>query len=233
MGENQPVDGANPLRAARGDLVDAEARRFYAERDRRTIEYFGSAAPNPVALWIGRDVSRDAVGQQCILTAVNMMARVHPHLILAVTDAPLRVRDPIFAASTLCDAVAAQAKAIDPYISIEFGEPLDDVVAVGIGCDGVPTDLQAYVGVLGATALRAESPQPLDHRGLTLGADMASCLAAASVFRQLHDLTMWFGGFSVWDLCESEDATGPDTLPFLDVGDVLVVGSGAVGSALS
>lgn len=212
--------------------MDAEARRFYALRDRRTVEYH-AATDAAVGLWVGRDACRDGIGQQSILTLINMLARVHRKLVVALPDAALRVNDPIFPARTLREAVVALATATDPYITIEFADPVGDYAALGVGIEGVPADLPAYVGVLGATALRAVQPRPFDHRGLTLGANMAACLAAASLFRQAHELPMCFGGYSAWDLGATEVATGPDQLPPLDVGDVLVVGAGAVGSALA
>jgi hypothetical protein len=72
-----------------------------------------------------------------------------------------------------------------------------------------------------------------DSEATVLGAALAACLAAAALFGHQHRGRVAPRRVSLWDFSEGDQAAaGPNQLGPIDVGDVLVVAAGAVGSAL-
>ena len=87
-----------------------------------------------------------------------------------------------------------------------------------------------------ALAYLREEPCPLvtGRCGTLRGYALAACLGAAAVFKATLGRTVVSRELSAWNLREDmEAAPGPDDLERLDVGSVLLVGAGAVGSALA
>jgi hypothetical protein len=97
----------------------------------------------------------------------------------------------------------------------------------------VPRGLGYYVGADRFTAILATEPVPIaDAQATVLGAGLAACLADAALFgherRRAAPRRV-----SLWDFSDGSDAApGPDQVSPIDVGDVFLVGAGAVCSAL-
>jgi molybdopterin/thiamine biosynthesis adenylyltransferase len=215
----------------------SDRARFYAERDRRTVEYGIDAGflESQVAVVVGEEAAASRPGQVATLALVNMLARIHRSIALVVPPSPLVART-LVPGDDLPDVLVATATAIDPFISIELVDrPPSDTPCIGLGA-GLPAGLAVYVGAQGAAATLADAPQSISTTEATiLGAGLGACLAAADLLylvtsgRAPHPRRV-----SVWGFGEGDAAgAGPEVTGPVDVGDVLVAGAGAVGSCLS
>jgi len=74
--------------------VPSRRAAFYAERDRRTLQYGSEndALERPVLIMVGPDVAYTRAGQVAALALVNMAARVHRRIGLSIPAAPLTAR---------------------------------------------------------------------------------------------------------------------------------------------
>lgn len=215
--------------------IDCEA--FYRERDDRSVEYMGPIdwAGLPVGISIDEATASSRAGQVALLALVNMAARLHRHILVAVPDLPLVARS-LVPADDLRHAVVATAQAIDPCGRVDLvdNRSMKVIASVGIGPVRGGT-CQAYVGVDGLLATLATGPQPFETSDVSiLGAALASCLAAAALVAMMSGHPIVPTRLSLWRLGDGVMAEpGPGDMPRpLDVGDVLVVGAGAVASAL-
>jgi len=216
-------------------MTDVE--EFYRQRDRRTMEYLGREAfgPAPVHIAIGPSAASTAAGQLTAIALVNLVARVHRDVTidLPASSAGVKVTTP-FAGRSLGQLVERMATAIDPYLHFEFtNRPPEDAVTVGVGADARP-GLRCYVGAERAVAMLDDNPVAVSDEPATLrGGALAACLAAAALFRNQLALRTPPRRLSAWNYAEGEAAAlGPASLEPIDVGRVLVVGAGAVCSAL-
>jgi hypothetical protein len=209
--------------------------RFYRERDRRSLQYGADPAvlERPVAVYVGEDAAATRAGQVTVLALINMLARVHRRLILTIPAGPLLARC-LVAASDLPAACAATAKAIDPFIDVESGAPRRGrMPSVGVGT-AVPLGLDCYLGADRFTATLTTNPVGItDMQTTVLGGGLAACLTAAALFRLGHGHGATPRRVSLWDFTEGDHpALGPERIGRIDVGDVLLIGAGAVCSAL-
>ncbi|BFV58379.1 hypothetical protein KCMC57_up34830 [Kitasatospora sp. CMC57] len=214
------------------------ARRFYAERDVRTLQYGADTTvlERPVALLVGIDATGRAA-QVAALALVNMLARVHRRLHLVVPPADLQARA-LIDAPTLADALFAMATAINPVLDLTTA-PMSasiptNAITIGIGTD-LPDELDIYLGWNGgrgeiaAVPCRCPSTGPEEH---ILGAATAACLAAAMAFRAAHGSTIRPTRLNLLERTADADAGTTSRTSPIDVGRVLVVGAGAVSQAL-
>lgn len=215
--------------------MNSDRDGFYHERDRRTTEY--GVGPNrlelPVRIAVSDQAASSLPGQACALALVNMAARVHRHLQLDIPSEPL-VAKSLIVASDLKSACIETARAIDPFIGIDVaagGRAADDVPSIGIGPG---TRCHLYVGADGWSASLHPEPQLFSEDTSTvLGGGLAAVLGAASLMQELYGRRPAPRRISLWRFGDGKDAhPGPRGLPApVDVGDVVVVGAGAVASA--
>lgn len=215
--------------------MNSDRETFYRERDRRTVDF--GVAPQPleqaVRIAVGDQDASTAAGQAAILALVNMAARVHRHIELEIPSAPL-LAPALVEAADLPTACHDLVRAIDPFIQLEIAErlPAKDVPSVGIGPDTV-SPCHLYVGARGWRATLTDSPEDLgETRGSIMGSGLAAVLGAAGLLQlafghhpQARRVSLWKFGDGKAAEVGPEDNPGP-----LDVGDVLVVGAGAVAS---
>jgi hypothetical protein len=200
----------------------------------RSRAYTGGFVPTtPVGVTSGLTTAHTIAGQIAILSAVNLLARSHPHLVIAVPDAPLLVNLPL-GASTLREACSRLAAAVDPSLIVETMDVIPEGMdSMGIGIDAPKASV--FVGGLRWTALVAEEPVAItDDSSSVLGACMAVVLAHGHLFRRARgwsSTTPW--SMSLWSLEQTSEPTGPPELGPVDVGTVWLVGAGAVGSCLA
>jgi hypothetical protein len=211
-------------------MTDEE--RFYRERDLRTRECgVLEGFDRPVRVVVGTDAATSPAGQAMVLALVNMLARLHRHLQLDIPSAELLVPSWI-PATRLDEGALALARAIDPYICLDHSG--SSAYAIGLGANA-PLGLPWYAGAEGQIAIIDRHPvalQPGDS--LSLGAALSACLAAAAVLRQVLNHHQRPVRLSAWNYREGDDAEHGPVLPGpVDVGNVLLVGSGGVGSCLA
>lgn len=212
--------------------MNEDREAFYAQRDQRTEE-FGvdlSILEKPVLIAASDDMAESAAGQLAILGLVNMAARAHRHVQLEVPSAPLLVRS-LVPSEDLATACAELAIAINPFIQLEEVNRSEVVASVGFGRTG---DVQRYITFSRWIAEVTESPAEKSAEGDAVGAGLGACLGAAVLFRLAHGYAPEDLRVSAWNFEEGAAAQeGPQVPEVLDVGNVVMVGAGAVGSSLA
>ena len=218
------------------------ATRFYELRDLRTVEYFAGGGASqllrPVSVHAGQDACSTRTGQLLLVALANQMARIHRrlHFVLDVPDAGL-LTHAICQGRTLGEEIELLCRRIDPFGSFTVEAPSVQAgsgVAIGVGLD-VRSNLDWYLGHEGFTASVRRSPCPVgdDDTGSLFGAGLASVLGASIAFKSVMDIEIVPTVLSAWNFGSGEDAaTGPSDVSTLDVGRGLMVGAGAVGSAV-
>jgi len=211
-------------------MTDEE--RFYLERDRRTRECgVMHGFDLPVRVVVGRDMASSGRGQATVLALINMLARIHRHLHLDIPSVDL-LKPSLIPAKRLDEAAATLARAVDPYIRLD--DAASSSHAIGLGADA-PLGLPWYAGAEGHIAIIGRHPVHFEHGdSLSLGAALTACLAAAAVLRQVLGYDQRPVRLSAWNYREGNDAQhGPELSGPLDVGNVLQIGAGGVGSCLA
>lgn len=211
-------------------MTDEE--RFYWERDRRTREAgVIHGFELPVRVVVGRDAAHSVSGQMALLALVNMLSRIHRHLQLEIPPAELLTPAPI-AATRLDEAAKLLCLAINPYIRLDAVTTA--VPAIGLGAEA-PAGLPWYAGTNRQIAIIDQSPAAFEPGdSLSLGAALAACMASAALLRQVLGYDQRPAQVSAWNLREGSEADpGPNLPGPLDVGSVLQIGAGGVGSCLA
>lgn len=212
-----------------------ERDRFYEIRDRRSVEYgFATVFDVPVAVFVGDEAAQTVVGQQLVVTLINMLARLHRNIRLSISDAPLLASAGV-PGTTLMEAAVQTARLTDPYIKVEEANSSHFKIAIGIGADA-PAGLPWYIGCERQIAKLDVSPQSVGEgeTQFSLGAALAACFGAAVLSRQVLGVPTRPTHLSAWNLREGENAVlGPALLPRLNVGNVLIIGAGGVGSCFA
>lgn len=221
-----------------GDPVSdpADRLRFYAERDRRAIQYDDALArvvERPIGVRVGSDAVTSRAGQVATLALVNMLSRLHRDVALAIPEAPL-LASALVPGSSLPGVALATMATVDPFGHFSLVQPgaMHGRVVVGIGSMNAADDVT--IGWTGLVATLGNGSQPVDHDdGSILGAALASCLGAAAVLNLVSGRTVEACTSSLVDFSESPNFDrGRSRLEPLDLGTVLLVGAGAVGSAV-
>lgn len=220
------------------DLV-AERERFYRERDSRTSDYIERDIPAlpPVSVHVSGDVCETQSGQLLLQTLVNQLARVHRELrfVVATPDAAL-LTPTLCGGSSIGDEVIKLARRIDPFGKFELdGKPPQSAhISIGLGAY-CRRDLNWYLGFDRSNAkldnepCRAGSNTSADLRG----AGLAASLGAATAIKEALNFESVPTILSAWNFASDAEADpGPAVLPPIDVGRGLMIGAGAVASAV-
>lgn len=213
---------------------------FYLKRDQRTNEYLGAAtllAPEPVHVSIGEDAAFSRAGQVAAISLVNLLARVHRTVTLDLPsrNIPLLTGPDVEGEGDLPAHLLGVMRAADPCGSFSCSSFLPDRgIAIGLGklsnraCTW-------FIGAHNAIAILSRQPEAFAESDGTLrGAGLSACLGSAALFRAQLGLETAPRVLSAWNYEEGSRAEeGPTSLNVLDVGRVLMVGGGAVGSCLA
>jgi hypothetical protein len=210
-----------------------ECGHFYAERDLRTLDYGGiaSALERPVGVHVGADAASTFSGQVATLALVNMAARVHRNLCVVAPNAPLLSHGSLATSVDLASACLATARAINPCIELS-SEPSPGATSIGLG--KLAKESSFYAGSRGPAGWIESQPSGFEDEPLAvIGAGMSACFAAAALFRSVHGAFVRPASFDAWSMAESSSPVGSANHNPLDLGRTLMVGAGAVGSALA
>jgi hypothetical protein len=210
---------------------------FYTERDRRTRQYGGTddALERPVLIVVGPNAARTRAGQIAALALVNMAARVHRRVGLIIPDAPLLART-LIPATDFPTAAIRTARAINPVLDLYLEPEIEKrafAAGIGLGTDA-HTDLDVYLDWDGGLGVLATAPVPspaLDPASV-FGAATAAVFGSAALFRLVHGQPVHPARFNPLELVAGAEAGTRDHTGPIDVGSVLVVGAGAVATAL-
>jgi hypothetical protein len=224
------TDCARSDRCRKRDRVTGQT----SARTLRTRSYTGGIEPTVAAgVATGSETAATETGQVLVLSAVNMLARVHPAIVLSFPDTPLIVRSPC-GGSTLAEACAKLAAAANPEIIVDAPtRTANTALCIGIGADA--THASVYAGGARFTGFTGTTPQTLTPEPSTLmGGALAVTLAAGYLFRTAIALPVIIDrSISLWTLDETTTATGPAACGPVEVGNAWIVGAGAIGSALA
>lgn len=220
------------------------ADEFYALRDSRTNACVAahSYAARRVAITVGPDAATTYAGQVAFALAVNLTARWCRHVRVGV--APARVDLRLARAvgvdvERLDDFVIQVARSADPFGTFYVGEAAStDVLELHVGADGAPARAycirgSGWLALGGAAARQGHLGKPDDDN--PLGAALAATVGCAWLFRRalgdqhaLPDAVT----LSLWNLRGAAAADdGPPVLG--NLGELMLVGCGAVGSAIA
>lgn len=206
---------------------------FYDQFQSRTLAYLPEfrADPRPVLVRVGAS-AHSAPGHVALLGLINILARAHRRIVVVGDlDRDLACRDP-FGRTHLEEAVVTLARGVNPFIDIDVAaRELNDDALISVGF-AEPAEIQ--VGFSGWAAQIGEGATVADDSQSVMGAILGACLAAAAAFhRQVGASGTPIGSFSLWDYVRPSDSQGPTMDGVLDLGRVLQVGVGAVGTALN
>lgn len=162
--------------------LTADCEAFYRERDQRTISYGASedVLSVPVGIGIGEAAAQTKAGQIALLALVNMAARIHRRLRIAVPPAPLLLA-PLLGGEDLADAVRRSIGTIDPCNETDFVSSFAEspIASVGIG---EVSGAHIFIGCEGMLAELGHEPQSVaDAAGAVFGSGLAACIGAAAL----------------------------------------------------
>ncbi|MCA9289154.1 MAG: ThiF family adenylyltransferase [Phycisphaerales bacterium] len=207
---------------------------FYGQRDRRSLQ-FGlneDFFERPVHISIGPQCAASRAGQSAALALLNMAARLHRSIVVESPGTPLQ-SPALNGGSRFDDAAHNLLRAVDPFLG--SGSPRARVGAsVGLGEDA-RRGLDWYVGAVGGVAFLAREPVPFEPLpSPSLAGSFAACLGAMALCRRLlEDQLMRPDQIDVWRWGRADVSSAGSPRARLDVGDVLVVGAGGVGSCFA
>lgn len=219
--------------------MESNKEIFYKARDRRTSQFEANTSlfERPIKLFIGDDVSDNEIGQVFLYALLNMLCRVHRRITLVVSP-QVAIANRYSNNESLEIALVALAKSIDPFIQISVltfasSLPVENELVVGAGLK-VPNDLACYFGWQGGRAeVSNVAVAAGDSRLDLMGAATASCLAAATVFRFLHDTFIFIPRrLNLVERSEGDKAGKLSVVGPVDVGNVHLIGAGAVAHGL-
>lgn len=208
---------------------------FYQQRDHRTVYYLdgSSLEPQPLQVCWGEDAACSPAGQMLLLALSNQLARFCRRAGFSGPDAPLLVPAPL-GGTSLHDAIITSCNRIDPCGEWMMHGLTEAVYRIGIGREAKDADL--YLGADGWVAYAVTQVTDLpafSEKENLLGACMAACMGAANAFKVSLHLPQQHicGTFSLWSFKRDDTDPGP-ALVSTDLGKILMVGAGAVASAL-
>lgn len=174
-----------------------------------------------VGLAIGADAPKCSEGRALLDLLVRLLARLYPTVV---------IRSGIEAQDAVNEAMRL-ARAINP--SIEFASVPTVEIAIGSALPPPGGWRRIFVGSNNWNAfVGTRNSRTLGSSENPLGAGAAACLGAANVFRwvfQGHEAVL--DADSVFSLFENESTLGGDIAVTGSVGDIVLVGAGAIGNA--
>lgn len=221
-----------------------DAMEFYRLRDDRTNSCVGRApfANAKVALSIDAQAAESLAGQVAFLLTANLTSRWCRAI--RVMAPPTAVHGLLGfvqpGAADLGELTLRTMQAADPYGDFQAGLPDDEAwLCVHVGAK--PSIASAFrIGAKGWLAVAGDQVGDdvllnSERHGEVVAAILASCVGVAWAFRRAIGDTALPAGvrLSIWNLRGGLAATDGPASVHTDVGRLLLVGAGAVGSALA
>jgi hypothetical protein len=228
------------------------AEAFYSERDHRTqlqVRDLHSYCHRAIEIHIDHDAAEDTTIQRIAILASNLTARWARNVHVFVPDVALAEPLNILGDGTLSERIAREMRDADPFgnfqLSIAGSRPARDCLRLWVGPRQPKEASEAdyIVDASGWSAIGQRVSQSTNWVR-TLATAPAAALAAAigvcDLFKRAvgHPPQQWLQGINwcTWDSTFSHDVTilnqAPSVPEHLDIGDILIAGVGAVGSAL-
>lgn len=230
-----------------------EAATFYAERDHRTelaVAQLYKYAFAPIEIHVEARLGRDATIQRMALIASNLTARWARNVRVMVPDVRLEGALAIHGDKGLRERIAREMFKADPFGNFEIG-PLrrsdPQALRLRVGVDDAPSfpvaDADYWIDACQWTAIggRGEVVHRVESRNAVAGtAALAAAIGAADLFKRAigHREENWIGSmhWCTWNhslgASTGRNVGAPASSEVVDLGDLLIAGVGAVGSAL-
>lgn len=224
---------------------------FYAERDHRTVlevRNLDAYVNKPVEISVSREEAHDPTVQRIALLAANLTARWARNVHVVVPDVRLAEGLRVHGDQSLRLRIVREMRDADPFGVCEVDDapsshPDSLRLHVGPGFERSSADVDYVVDASGWSALgqRGNSGSAWRRRPAAVSAAaLAAAIGAADLFKRAigHPRDRWLGvlNWCTWDHTVKRDwtsANGPRTVPsVVDLGNLLVGGVGAIGSAL-
>lgn len=219
-------------------ISSMSAAEFYRLRDERTSLMVGDdiRALSRLTLSIGDEEANTFNGQLCFLLLVSLSARWCRHLGVQAPNAQLHPDIGImFGSTSLVDASYAIAKMADPFGLFQTSAMSDSTSHIHVGLKtitGAYTVMgSGWVAAAGDGIDFGSDAENTNPMGPALAAVVGACRSLRESLRHT-DLTESLR-LSLWDYSSGTEANvGPALQPF-DLGRMLIVGTGAVGSSIA
>jgi ThiF family protein len=227
-----------------------DATSFYRERDHRTdleVSNLYKYVFTPVEIWIDPDAANDVTVQRIALTAANLTARWARNVTVVVPSVDLTVPGTI--TGTLAKRLLREMRGADPFGCFRVLHTLSaadshSALRLHIGPNQT-NEVHADDYVVDASGWKARGRRGSDsmfgtrRRATTPAAALAGAIGAGDLFKRAiqHPRSAWLTRFewSTWshhfgvDLDQIDEPANPE---IADVGNILLAGVGAIGSAL-
>ncbi len=229
------------------------AEAFYAERDHRTelaVHNLRHHVHSPVEIHVAREFAEDITVQRMALLAANLTARWCRNLRISVPAVPLALPLGIHGEQTLVERLRRELWEADPFGAFSVGD-LTASSSASICLRIGPHDNAAssfhesdyFIDASGWTALGWRShrrPSYPRQPATAPAAALAAAIGAADLFKRAagHPPQGWLAAVAwcTWNHALNADSEfGPADLavsPVVDLGNLLLAGVGAVGSAV-
>jgi len=219
-------------------LKGMSASEFYRLRDERTslLVDDDTRAKARLTLSIGEEEAQTFAGQLCFLLLVSLSARWCRHIGVQAPDTKLHSNiEILFGSASLIEATQSLAKAADPFglLQLKSVEKASSHIHIG---RLAPPEAFAVMG-RGWVAAGGKDIDSIPNTNDTnpLGPAFAAAIGSCWSLREAMHHADLGGSFrlSLWDYSSGKDAIpGPALEPF-NLGRVLIVGAGAIGSGIT
>jgi len=231
-----------------------DAQGFYAERDHRTrleVAQLDSYVQRPVEIRICPSAATDATAQRIMIMAANLTARWARGVRVEVPEVPLNDALRSHGDVLLAARIAREMTSADPFGNFEVQERLvPDPAALRLTIGPTqdwpsPTSDEDYrVDATGWTALGSRGNRNASYarRPATVAAaSLAAAIGVADLFKRAvgHSSSEWLGDLAwcTWHQAfrrvDDDECASHEARDRLDLGNVLLAGVGAVGSAVA
>ncbi len=210
-------------------MSDADA--FYAAFNDRPLRYAGRLLDpgRRISITASPDYLARPEGQAAAIVAANLLGRMSPRVNLSFSDVTMALPKP-WAGLPLIASALQGMRAVNPNAAYEASAAQEGDYRLHLGPDGAPwvchgDGWRAYVG---------PAPSPLDHGSeLTVaGAVFAVIAAVAEIFiADFPEAISRTLAFDTFGWTQHVAALRAAETKHLDLGKVLFVGAGSVGSA--
>ena len=216
---------------------------FYALRDDRTNRCVTSGDYQRIgcAVYLASNQAATADGQTMLLVAANLLSRWCRRVTIAL---PSTVAHPELGSGDLGRLVLAQMQDADPFgefqvVDIESAALSDVALCIGGRPPRASSGTTVFISASGWLAgLSYQQPlvMPMSHQANRLGAVAAACLGVGQIFKIALGMRAELGlREGTFDLSRLEWSNEPSLgwPKSTDIGKVLMVGAGSVGSAVA
>jgi molybdopterin/thiamine biosynthesis adenylyltransferase len=225
------------------ERVDSEA--FYSLRDDRTLRLVGKNDYRNKAVLIAIDDELQTLnGQTILLSSSNLIARFCRNIDVICDESIDTIHiSPKFYRKKVADTTMKMLKSIDPYGNFRIVKKpraeYDAVLAVGTPSSGVSPDVwinsNGWIAYISKTEIELPNGRKKQN---PIGAGAAACFGTGEIFKHLLDIKdknryiekVTFSSLDYSMNCA--DFLNPDLPEDIRLGNVQMVGAGAIGSGV-